>query len=81
MESIIVALITGAATILANQVLTKKSLQEKDIEMAKSMQSYADRILRLEQEHKRNNEVVEKLNRIENTVIELKKDIEYIKKG
>lgn len=79
MENIIVALISAGGAIVANQALTKKSLQEKDLEHARAMQSYEDRISQLEKEREENREVVEKLNNIENTIIGMKKDIEYIK--
>lgn len=79
MENIIVAIISAGGAILANQALTRKSLNEKDLEHAKAMQSYEDRISQLERENEEKKEITDRLNRIEALVVGLQKDIQYLK--
>lgn len=49
--------------------------------MARLHQSYEDRFKALENQQAQADEQSKKLNNIENTVIEIKKDIEYLRKG
>lgn len=79
MENIIVAIISAGGAILANQALMRRSLNEKDLEHAKIMQSYEDRIAQLEKENEEKKEITDRLNRIETLVVGLQKDIQYLK--
>lgn len=78
-SEIIVALIGAGSAIIVGQLSLKKALREKDIEEALRMQRMEDRIDQVEKQTEQNKKVLEKLNTIENTVIALQKDIQYMK--
>lgn len=80
-ESIICSLIAGIFSYLAAAQTMKRTNQEKEIEHARFQQMMEDRVKGLEEIEENNTSLVKRLNSMENLLIELKKDIEYLKKG
>lgn len=79
MESIIVELIACAGTIIASWLMVRKSLHDKDLQMAKTLQQYEDRIAQLEKQQKEYHAILSKVEVVQDTQIGIKKDIEYLK--
>lgn len=77
--NIIVALISAGGGIIANQIINNKKLSEQDLEHAKQMQALLDRVASLEKQQEQQAMILEKLNTMENGIIAIKKDIEYLK--
>lgn len=79
MDSIICAIIAAFASIIVAELSIKKAVQEKELINAKLQQAVEDRLTQLEKANEQNAMVVEKLNSIENTIIGIQKDIQYLK--
>lgn len=79
--AIITALIGAIASIVVAQLSIKKALQQKELDEARVMQSLTDRIAQIEKQQEQYLVLVEKLNTIENTIIAVEKDIQYLKEN
>lgn len=78
---IITAIIGAIASIIVAQLSIKKAMQQKELEEARITQSLMDRIAQLEKQQEQNMLLVDKLNNIENTIIGVQKDIQYLKEN
>lgn len=78
-SNIVVALISAGGAIITNQIINNRKLSEKDLEHAREMQALLDRITSVEEQQKQQAVILEKLNNMENGIIGIKKDIEYLK--
>lgn len=80
-ETIIVALITGIASVIGNYFIMLKNKKESEIKDAIREQKQADRLDAIEHKLDIHNGYAEKLGDISITMVQMQKDIEYLKKG
>lgn len=80
-KDIIVAVITGIFSVIAAVLAVRKSVQAKELEMAKTIQMLHDQIDFLLKNQNQIATVIDKINNIENKVISIEKDVDYLKKG
>lgn len=80
-ETIVVALITGIASVIGNYFIMLKNKKESEIKDAIREQKQADRLDAIEHKLDIHNGYAEKLGDISITMAQMQKDIEYLKKG
>lgn len=78
MNDVIASIISGVAAIIVAELSLRRALQKADLETARIRQSYEDRLNALEKFQAQNEMLLTKLNGIENTIISMQKDIQYI---
>lgn len=80
-KDIIVAVITGIFSVIVAVLAVRKSVQAKELEMAKTIQMLQDQIDFILKNQNQIATVIDKINNIENKVISIEKDVDYLKKG
>lgn len=78
-DSIIVALITGAAAVIGNWLITRKGRMEDRIERAKLDQKTADRLKSLEKKIDEHNGYAEKFASMTADIRVIRNEIEHLK--
>lgn len=80
-NTIIVALITGLCSVTGQYFISMKKQKEDEILNAQREQKQSDRLDAIEHKLDIHNGYAEKLGDISVSLIAMKKDIEYLKKG
>ena len=80
-ESIVVALITGAAAVIGNWLVTRKGRLDDREERARLDQKTADRLSVIERKLDEHNGYAEKLSDIQGDIRVIRNEIEHLKEG
>lgn len=80
-SEIIIALITGLCAVAGNYLISRKTSREDAIRDAQREQKQCDRLDEIEHKLDIHNGYAEKLGTISESMVAMKKDIEYLKKG
>ena len=79
-EAIIVALIAGVTTIAGNWLVSLKETRKKDIKQSQRDQYIDLKLESIEEKLDEHNNYAKKFEVVEKSIIEIKKDIEYLRK-
>lgn len=80
-EAIIVAIITASASVICQLVLARNQAKQNDIKQAVRDREFEDRLKVIEHKLDEHNGYAEKLSDIAISIVQLQKDVEYIKGG
>lgn len=80
-SEIIIALITGLCAVAGNYLISRKTSREDAVRDAQREQKQCDRLDEIEHKLDIHNGYAEKLGSISESMVAMKKDIEYLKKG
>lgn len=80
-EAIIIALITGLCSVAGQAVISHRRAHENDIKDAQREQRQEDRMGVIERKLDEHNGYAKKFESVEKSIVEIKKDIEYLRKG
>lgn len=78
-EAISVALITGAAAVIGQWLISRNARQKDTISAAKSQQKLDDRLAIIDQKIEIHNNYAEKFTEVTTDIVKIQKDIEYLK--
>lgn len=79
-EAVIIALITAITTIFGQYLVTRKEYQKDGVKRAKREQFIDSQLSNIDQKLTEHNRYAEKFSTVEKSIIEIKKDIEYLRK-
>lgn len=80
-DAIIVAIITASASVICQLVLARNQAKQNDIKQAVRDREFEDRLKVIEHKLDEHNGYAEKLSDIAISIVQLQKDVEYIKGG
>lgn len=80
-EAVIIALITGLCGVFGQYAISAKKSRENDIKDAQREQRQNDRMEVIEKKLDEHNGYAKKFESIERAIIEISKDIEYLRKS
>lgn len=80
-SEIIIALITGLCAVAGNYLISRKTSREDAVRDVQREQKQCDRLDEIEHKLDIHNGYAEKLGSISESMVAMKKDIEYLKKG
>ena len=80
-EAIIIALITGICGVAGQYFISNKKSRENDIKDAQREQRQNDRMEVIERKLDEHNGYAKKFENIEKAIIEISKDVEYLRKS
>lgn len=88
MENIIVALITGVCAVVGQYLISQKKTRDDEIKDAQREQKQLDQLEAMDERFKviekkldEHNGYAEKFGEISTSIVAIRKDIEYLKKG
>lgn len=80
-ESVLVAIITGAFTLIGTWIMHKKKSQNDAVKQAVREQIKEDKLANIERKLDIHNGYAKKLDNISKSIVAIKKDIEYLKES
>lgn len=80
-ESVLVAIITGAFTLIGTWLMHKKKSQNDAVKQAVREQIKEDKLANIERKLDIHNGYAKKLDNISKSIVAIKKDIEYLKES
>ena len=80
-ESVLVAIITGAFTLIGTWLMHKKKSQNDAVKQAVKEQIKEDKLANIERKLDIHNGYAKKLDNISKSIVAIKKDIQYLKES
>lgn len=80
-ESVLVAIITGAFTLIGTWLMHKKKSQNDAVKQAVREQIKEDKLANIERKLDIHNGYAKKLDNISKSIVAIKKDIQYLKES
>ena len=80
-ESVLVAIITGAFTLIGTWLMHKKKSQDDAVKQAVKEQIKEDKLANIERKLDIHNGYAKKLDNISKSIVAIKKDIQYLKES
>lgn len=80
-ESVLVAIITGAFTLIGTWIMHKKKSQNDAVKQAVREQIKEDKLANIERKLDIHNGYAKKLDNISKSIVAIKKDIQYLKES